>query len=90
MLQDIHWLNELFLTTGIWGLFGTFAVIFIGYFLAKKTDRPIALLWFIVESVITAKYLELVSETPDYWLNIILLLLGSVFLCLVPAVLKKK
>lgn len=88
-MQDINWLSEIFLTTGIWGLFGVFAVIAIGYYLAVKTDRFLALIWFVIECILIFQYVELAEETPFYYWDIVLLALGGIFLCLLPALNKK-
>lgn len=89
MMQEINWLNEIFLTTGIWGLFGPFLLVVVGYVLAKES-KVLATLWFIVDLIIVAQYFDLVSATPSYWWNILIILLGGIFLCVFPALAKRR
>lgn len=88
-MQEINWLNEIFLTTGIWGLFGPMIVIILGYFLAKES-KLLAIFWWIMEILIASQYFDLVAETPAYWWNILFLILGGFFLCIFGAVGKRR
>lgn len=74
---------ELFLSLQLWGYFGPLALVIIGYVIAKK-ERILAVLWFVIECLFIAQYLDLVSATPDYWWHIMILLLGGLFTCVYP------
>ena len=74
--------SEIFLSTGISGYFGPLALVVIGCYLATK-DKALGVLWFVVECLVVAQYFALVEATPDYWWQIIILLLGGV-LVLIP------
>ena len=71
--------NELFLSTEISGYFGPLALVVIGYLLTKK-EKNLGIFLIIVESLLIAQYLALIEATPDYWWQVIILLLG-VILC---------
>lgn len=88
-MQEINWLNEIFLTTGIWGFFGPFLLVVVGYICAKES-KALAILWFIVDLLIISQYLDLIEATPSYWWNILIILLGGLFLCVFPALMKKR
>ena len=75
-------LYELFLSTEITGYLGPLAIVIIGYYLAKE-NKALGVLWFVVECLIMAQYFALLEATPDYWWQIIILLLGGV-LVLIP------
>ena len=75
-------LFELFLSTGMIGYLGPLAIVIIGYVVAKK-DKALGVLWFVVECLFMAQYFALLEATPDYWWQIIILLLGGV-LVLIP------
>lgn len=82
-MQEINIFNELFLSLEMWGYLGPFALVIIGYFLSDR-DRVLGVLWFVVECLFVAQYLELVTATPDYWWHIYLILLGGLFTCIYP------
>ena len=75
-------LFELFLSTGMTGYLGPLAIVIIGYFVTQK-DKALGVLWFVVECLFMAQYFALLEATPDYWWQIIILLLGGV-LVLIP------
>jgi len=81
-MQEINIFSELFLSTEMWGYFGPLGLIVIGYFLAKK-QKTIGVIWFLVECLCAAQYFDLLEATPEYWWQIIILLLGGA-LVLVP------
>jgi hypothetical protein len=83
MMQGINWFEEVFLSTEIWGYFGPFALVIIGYYIAKE-DSNLGILWFVLECLVVAQYLDLVTATPSYWWSIFLLLLGGIFTCVFP------
>lgn len=76
-MQDINWFSELFLSTEMWGYFGPLALVVIGYVIAKK-ERPLGIFIIIVDALILSHYLTLVSETPDYWWHIIIIMFGGI------------
>ena len=78
---------QLFLSNNMWGYLGPIAVVIGGYFAMKK-DTSLGVIWFVVECVIMAQYFALVEATPNYWWQIIILLLGGV-LCLIPALMDR-
>jgi hypothetical protein len=83
MMQSAYdLLYELFLSTELTGYLGPLAIVIGGYFVTIK-DKALGVLWFVVECLFIAQYLTLVEETPDYWWQIIILLLGGV-LVLIP------
>ena len=75
-------LFELFLSTGMIGYLGPLAIVIIGFVVTKK-DKTLGVLWFVVECLFIAQYFALLEATPDYWWQIIILLLGGV-LVLIP------
>jgi hypothetical protein len=76
-MQEINFFEQIFLTTGMWGLFGPLSLIVISYFMIKKA-RPLGIFFIIVDSVILYQYLDLVAVTPFYWWQIFILALGLV------------
>jgi hypothetical protein len=70
---------ELFLSTEISGYLGPVGLVIIGSMIMKK-DKSLGIFVFIVECLVIAQYLALVDATPNYWWQIIILLLG-VILC---------
>ena len=77
-MQDINWFNELFLSTELWGYFGALALVIIGYTFTKK-EKNLGIFFIIVDSLVIWEYLELVEATPDYWWQIIILILGVIY-----------
>lgn len=86
-MQDVNYLSELFLSTEIYGYFGPFILVAIGYVLAtNRKYRTLALLWLIVEFLFVAYYFSLIEAGSGfYWWHIIILLFGGIFGCLIPA-----
>ena len=74
---------DLFLSTGISGYLGPLALVIIGYMVMKK-DKFLGVLWFVVECLFIAQYIDLVGVTPDYWWQIFILLFGGMFTCVYP------
>jgi hypothetical protein len=70
---------EIFFSLNMWGYLGPIALVIGGYFVSKK-DKSLGIFVFIVECLVIAQYLALVDATPNYWWQIIILLLG-VILC---------
>lgn len=84
MMQSAYDLfYELFLSTGILGYLGPLALVIIGYVVMKR-DKILGVLWFVVECLFIARYFALVEETPDYWWQIFILLLGGLLFCVYP------
>jgi hypothetical protein len=77
MMQEINWFNELFLSEEMWGYFGPLALIVIGYLVTKK-DKNLGIFFIIVDSLLIAQYITLVSVTPNYWWQIFMLILGVI------------
>lgn len=76
-MQSINWFDELFLSTDLWGWFGPLILIAISFILLEnKKYKPLGIFFFLVEALVTYNYLTLVSATPWYWWNIILMVLG--------------
>jgi len=69
---------QLFFGLDMWGYLGPFALVIVGYFMVKK-DKGLGVIAFIVESLVIANYLTLVSETPAYWWHIFILIFGCLF-----------
>ena len=67
---------QLFFSLNMWGYLGPIALVVIGYLLTKK-EKNLGIFVIIVESLIIAQYLALIEATPDYWWNVIILLLGG-------------
>ena len=76
-------LFELFLSTGITGYLGPLAIVIIGYMVTKK-DKTLGVLWFVVECLFMAQYFALLEATPDYWWQIIILMIGGIAGCVIP------
>ncbi|GAH89678.1 unnamed protein product [marine sediment metagenome] len=74
---------EFFLSPEVSGYLGPLAIVIFGYFLFQK-DKILGVLWFIIECLFMSQYLTLVEATPDYWWQIIILLFGGMFTCVLP------
>jgi len=84
MIQSAYdLLFELFLSTGITGYLGPLAIVIIGYMVTKK-DKTLGVLWFVVECLFMAQYFALLEATPDYWWQIIILMVGGISSCVIP------
>ena len=68
---------ELFLSLEISGYLGPLALVVIGSMIMKK-DKALGIFMFIVDCLVISHYLGLVEATPNYWWQIIILLLGVV------------
>jgi len=78
-MQDINWFSEIFLSTEMWGWFGPLAIIVISFMiLTNRKLKPLGILFIILESLIVSEYLALVGDTPWYWWNVIIMLLGII------------
>jgi len=72
-------LEQLFYATDIYGWFGPLLVICISFIvLTNKKYKPLGIFFIIVQSLIAYQYLTLVSATPWYWWNIIIMILGII------------
>ena len=70
---------QIFLSTEIWGWFGPLIIIGVSsIILTNKKLKPLGILFIILEFLIISQYFELVGETPWYWWNIIIMLLGMI------------
>lgn len=87
MIQTI--LEELFLSTEMFGYIGPFALVIVGYVLTQK-DRFLGIFMFIIDCLFIAQYLNLVTETPAYWWHIMIILLGGILFCLFPLLGKRR
>lgn len=68
---------ELFLSTEISGYFGPLAFVVVGFLITKK-EKGLGILMIILYSLVIAQYLALISATPSYWWQVIILLLGVI------------
>jgi len=75
--MEINLFDELFLSTEMWGYFGPLALVVIGYLLTKK-NKELGIIFIIVDSLLMAQYFALVEATPNYWWQVIILLLGVI------------
>lgn len=75
--MEINLFSELFLSTEMWGYFGPLGLVVIGILLTKK-DKNLGIILIIVDSLLIAQYFALIEATPDYWWQVIILLLGIV------------
>lgn len=73
---------QLFFSLNMWGYLGPIGLVILGYIVANK-EKSLGIIWFLVECLVLANYLVLVSATPDYWWHIYILLFG-LFLCVYP------
>ena len=77
--MEINIFEELFLSVDIWGWFGPLAIIVISFMiLTNRKLKPLGILFIILESLIVSEYLALVGDTPWYWWNVIIMLLGII------------
>jgi len=88
MMQEINILEELFLSTEIWGYLGPWALVLAGYYIAKE-DKYLGVFMFIIDSLVAAQYYMLVEATPAYWWHIIILMFGGIFFCIFPILTRK-
>ena len=88
-IEETGILYDLFLSLEMWGYLGPFALVVIGYVLANR-ETVLGVLWFIVECLFVSRYLELVGATPNYWWHILIILLGGLYTCIFPQLLKRR
>lgn len=72
-MQEINILEELFLSTEMWGIFGPLALVVIGYFVTRK-ENGLGIFFIIVDSLIIYQYLTMIDYELYLWHAIILLL----------------
>lgn len=83
-MQDAYdFFYEVFLSLSISGYLGPLALIVVGYILTKKATI-LGFLWWLVEWLFVAQYLELVDATPAYWWHVFLLIFGGLFVWVFP------
>lgn len=82
-MQDVNILEELFLSTDIWGYLGPFIIVLIGYVLVRK-DAVLGVIWFIVECLFIAQYIPLAAVTPFYYWHIFIISVGGVLTLVLP------
>jgi len=84
-MQTVNLFNELFLSTEIWGYFGSFILVAVGFYIAKK-DRMLAVLWFIIECLAVVYYYDLFTTTDSFYVwHFFIVLMGAV-LILIPMI----
>jgi len=74
---------QLFLSMNMWSYLGPIALVIGGYFVSQK-NANLGIIWFMVECLVIAQYLVLVTATPDYWWHIFLLVIGGLLTCVYP------
>ena len=67
--------QELFLSDNMWGYVGVIGLVIIGWFITNK-EKTLGVFMIIVYSLLIAQYLTLISANPDYWWQVIILILG--------------
>lgn len=72
-------LEDLFLSTGIYGLLGVVAVVIVGFMVTKKY-RELGIFFIILNSVMIYQYLTLTNYELYYWHAVILVF--GVIVCL--------
>ena len=77
MMQYWDPIQALFFSTDIGGYFGPILLIAAGIYLGKR-DKILGTLFIIVEMLCIYQYAKLLSSTPDYWWQIVILLLGVI------------
>ena len=73
-MQDII---DFFLNTDMLGYLGPLALV-VGGFIITKKEKGLGIFFIIVDSLVIAQYLALLVATPDYWWQVIILLLGVI------------
>lgn len=84
MLQEVNYLDELFLSTDIFGYLGPMGIVVGGYFVSRKSP-VLAVLWFVMECLMAMQYFTLIDATPGYWWHAIILVFGGLFTCVLGA-----
>lgn len=81
-MQEINILEELFLSTDMWGWFGPIIIIVVSFMiLANKKYKPLGVFFIIIESLLTYTYYDLALTTPWYYWNAFIMVIG-VILCM--------
>ena len=70
-------LIDFFLNTDMLGYLGPLALV-VGGILITKKEKSLGIFFIIVHSLVIFQYLALLEATPDYWWQVIILLLGVV------------
>ena len=70
---------QIFYSLNMWGYIGPTALVIVGY-IASKKEKFIAFLFYIVYSLVIFSYLTLIEATPQYWWNVIILILGVILI----------
>lgn len=83
LMQEIHWLEELFFSTDMWGLFGPMALIVAGFYLSKK-NIALGMLMFFIDCVAVSQYATMLEETPSYYLQVFILIIGGLLTLIYP------
>jgi hypothetical protein len=68
---------QLFFGLSMWGYIGPLGLVIVGYVITNK-EKTLGILFFVVEILVIANYLTLVSATPDYWWHTFILLIGCI------------
>ena len=84
-MLEINIFEELFLSQEIWSYLGPFALLVIGYVLAKK-DKALGVLWFLLECIFAYYYMELISSDPFYIWHAFFLVVGGILTCVFPLI----
>lgn len=74
---------QLFFSLDMWGILGPSGLVIGGYFASRK-DVNLGIIWFMVECLVVAQYLMLVTATPNYWWHVFIVLLGGLLTCVFP------
>lgn len=86
VMQEIHWLDEIFLSTDLWGWFGPVILIVVSFIiLSNKKTKPLGIIFLVIQILVLSIYLDLVEATAWYWWNIIIMVLGFL-ICIVQAI----
>jgi hypothetical protein len=81
MNHALDLLNELFLSTELWGLLGPLAIVLFGAKLTKE-DKNLGVMWYIV-----ILFMTLFTYLPDivtYTVHTFIMLGGGALTCIVP------
>lgn len=78
MIQtDVNILQELFLSTEMWGLLGPAIMVTVTYLLGKKSPS-LGVIWWVVSSLMAVYYyVPLALSTGEYNWHIVILILGG-------------
>jgi hypothetical protein len=84
MIQTLTFLEELFLSTDVYGLLGPLALIIIGV-LAMKKDKVLFIPLFMVDAIFAYTYWELISTNGFYVWHAMIMTVGLLFTLVFPA-----